>query len=200
MKPEETKSTLPKVTKKCPYCGEEINADAKKCRYCGEWLAKDADRPSETIKKEPEQSGATAADVMDGVSAGLGCVWALVKLCVPVVLLIFAYNSKQSLSGHKKEVANDVVECTKDEVKADTNIFIPGLGSLASNIIDGSISNDNVKNMFYRYNRLELDDSWFWNKGVLYNSENPDGTTVSFGMFGVVIPFVDWDDFKLMEN
>lgn len=32
-------------TKKCPYCGEEIQADAVKCRYCREWLADDkADR------------------------------------------------------------------------------------------------------------------------------------------------------------
>src|SRR5574344_274959 len=34
-------------SKKCPYCGAEILAEAKKCRYCGEWLDK-------KVQKEPK--------------------------------------------------------------------------------------------------------------------------------------------------
>lgn len=32
-------------TKRCIYCGEEIQADAVKCRYCKEFLADDEDLP-----------------------------------------------------------------------------------------------------------------------------------------------------------
>lgn len=45
-------------TKNCPYCGEEIMADARKCKHCGEWLEEE---PIQEQTQEAEKIETTAS-------------------------------------------------------------------------------------------------------------------------------------------
>ncbi len=186
-------------TKHCPYCGEEIQASAKKCRYCGEWLVSVANRPQSSVdtpKEQKEETSSNGIDMYD-VMMGIDVVWGLIKTAVPIILLIIAWNTKPAHEKHVEEIRQSVADCTRDKVKQTTNLFVPSLGTLASTLMESSDMDEDVMQVFDQYNKIRVKDSWFWNTGKIYNATHPHGVTASIGLFGMVIPLVDWDDYKL---
>lgn len=75
------------VSKKCPYCKEEIQADAVKCKHCGEYLQQET---------APAQNGAQPQG-QKPLPPNNYLVWAIlvtVFCCVPFGIVSIVYSSK----------------------------------------------------------------------------------------------------------
>lgn len=197
-----TPSKPKKKTKHCPYCDQEIAAAAKKCRYCGEWLVSEDKRP---VQHQPEQQAPAtppAATDDDDTNAVQGCL-EIGTSCLPgiliIVMLVIAYMTKPDQAKHEQAIREQAVEITQDAISDGADMLGDNLGTLASLFMKAAATDEQIASSFDKQNTVEVDNSWFWSTGVIYNSDHPDGVTASFGIFGFVIPLVAWDDFKILD-
>lgn len=185
--------------KRCPYCGEEIMATAKKCIHCGEWLVKDARIPARQEPKVAEKKHDNDHEDLYGCLAVIGVI--LLWIGIPIAIVLFiAHATIPSNEKHVTEIQEDVRSCVREEAEEKGNAFISGFGTLMSMVVESGATDEVIDKAFERNNTIVYDKSWFWSTCKIVNSSHPSGTTVSFGIFGFVIPFVSWEDIRMMSD
>ena len=189
--------------KACPYCGGSINAKALKCKHCGQWMDKEdmAMVPTQTSggniqTEETEESTAekvfnAAYDVAD-----------IIGSAIPLILLIgtlwLAHSTIPDDNEMARAVYEGVVDSTNDNVSGIAGLLGGDDGeALASLFMMTGAADKGIIESFDRHNDIYVEKHWFWATASIVNDIHPQGTTAAFGIFGIAIPLVGWDDFSL---
>lgn len=187
------------ATKRCPYCGEEIQSGAIKCKHCNEWLVSN---PPPT-PKSPEETAKEQKDKREQRMVVGGCLTIFLVAIVAIVFVVglIAKWTVPDEEQHMENIREEVIECVDDKV--DESLGFVG-ATLLSPFTSMAMKTDYVQsfllNRFNQSNQIEYIRGTFWSKTRIVNRIHPEGETISFGIFGMVFPSFDWDDIALLTD
>lgn len=187
------------ATKRCPYCGEEIQSGAIKCKHCNEWLVSN---PPPT-PKSPEETAKEQKDKRDQKMVVGGCLTVFLVGLVAIVFVVglIAKWTVPDEEQHMENIREEVIECVDDKV--DESLGFVG-ATLLSPFTSMAMKTEYVQSFlldrFNQSNQIEYIRGTFWSKTRIVNRIHPEGETISFGFFGMVFPSFDWDDIALLTD
>ena len=201
-------------TKICPYCGEEILATAKKCKHCGEWLDKSAMPSGVTSAARPQTSSDTASseqvkpkkqefsnsEIATGCAVGGGMVvlyWGIIIGVILFVLHITVPSRERMINC----VLEDAVAEMQDQADNVSSLFGDDANLLTNLLTSTDAAQKGMMETILKYNHIEVEEGLFWTNAYLHNSKlGTEGEHVGFGILGITVPFVLWENLQLLDD
>ena len=125
------------------------------------------------------------------------CLGRLVILAVILgVLSVVAYLTVPDEETMMNEMTDNIFQCIEanDSIKTDwIDDAINNVGYIFT--YADSVRDQEIIDNFYQYNRLEYKNHTLYATTLLHNNFKPDGIRVGIGLFGIVIPTVNFNDF-----
>jgi len=125
------------------------------------------------------------------------CLGKLVFLAAIIgVILIIAALTVPDEKTMKEEMTDNIRQCIEanDSIKTDwIDDAINNIGYIFTHA--DSIANQEILKNFNKYNKLEIYPHTFYSTALLHNNFRPEGIRVGVGVFGIVIPTVNFNDF-----
>ena len=140
---------MEQTKKKCPYCGEEIMADAKKCRYCGEWLDKDS-APSPIEKSNGKKTWLYIA---------IATILIIVAIMVAINLCTSEKSNMDVISVGKTTATTESTEMSIERQIADHLIKVMKVKGYD---VQDNLTFTEISQMFHYNNQVQtaIKDGW----------------------------------------
>lgn len=140
---------MEQTKKKCPYCGEEIMADAKKCRYCGEWLDKNS-APSPIEKSNGKKTWLYIA---------IATILIIVAIMVAINLCTSEKSNMDVISVGKTTATTESTEMSIERQIADHLIKVMKVKGYD---VQDNLTFTEISQMFHYNNQVQtaIKDGW----------------------------------------
>ena len=123
----------------------------------------------------------------------------LILMAIVLVLLIVAYFTAPTEKEMRAEMNDNIMQCMEmnDSIRGDKiDDYVHNIGFIFTKA-DSTKVGQEWKETFDKYNRLEVYRHTFYSTAYVYNNIRAEGTRVGFGIFGLVIPTANFNDFLL---
>ena len=123
----------------------------------------------------------------------------IIGLAIMGILFIIAAATCPSEETMYNETIDDIHQCIQD----NDSLQVDGIDETLNNIsyiftsADTAIHDDEIMNAFKKYNRLEYNNHSIFSTMRLYNNFRVEGVRCAIGVFGIVIPTANFNDFLL---